>query len=627
MSSLLVRGRSSTLGNRSASETDLSSKVRRRSVQSINHFSLRRKLGTEPIIHSLRSTSKNAASPTRPVERPSPPKIGGWRRTNRGDVLVPQPFSSCRRSHLDPQNLPAPAIIIFHAPDASDMSASPSPPPPPPLPPLHHHHQDPASKNTVENFTDSLPLRLPLASILEPLFTTGPLQLPQTMGNRLSNRLQHDGRSKENEIPQVKPDSAKSTMRPASSPAPARFIHPPVLPFPVVIPDRRSSITPQPHPRYTPGNVSLARTVRPRDIMVLHPPLRSATAPGTTKPVSEKYLAPLPPSHAVELSASSPSPTTETASPSPSPSPSSTPYPHPSNPPPPQTPKSSSTFPLLTLNLPIRPPPLTMAHFACYQSHRRVSFSPNVHNPMPCMTCEVEGGKARWKCQWCCLRLCTGCMERLAGIEGRDLERLLKRLGGEGRGFLAGGEEWGGGNWNGDGKGVGRLWDYGVGDGDGRLGVMMERKEEGEAGGDGSFATSVVARTVVQGHGKENRGYDRDRDRGERGGTIGGPGLERRGLGMDWRKVHRRAHGHGRGYENGQRYGEHGHGHRHSHGHGHGHGHRHTSRSASGHGHGHGNGQSHRQRHSHGHGYERGYGLGLGHGYARLYDGHGWGGP
>ena len=74
--------------------------------------------------------------------------------------------------------------------------------------------------------------------------------------------------------------------------------------------------------------------------------------------------------------------------------------------------------------IPVPAPPLTVTHYNCYQSHRRVTFSRNRINPVPCMTCGKTEGEARWKCIWCALRICAACMAEFDG-KNRDLERFM----------------------------------------------------------------------------------------------------------------------------------------------------------------------------------------------------------
>ena len=73
-------------------------------------------------------------------------------------------------------------------------------------------------------------------------------------------------------------------------------------------------------------------------------------------------------------------------------------------------------------------PAITSIHHDCYQSHSRVFKLPNKHYPVPCMVCKVDNREQRWKCTWCCLRICTDCMESLKKIEGRALRVLVRRL-------------------------------------------------------------------------------------------------------------------------------------------------------------------------------------------------------
>lgn len=73
-------------------------------------------------------------------------------------------------------------------------------------------------------------------------------------------------------------------------------------------------------------------------------------------------------------------------------------------------------------------PPLTPIHFHCYQAHRSMKRSSNIHAPVPCMACRVDDTETRWKCMWCCLRICGACMQRLEKVPGRDLKSVVQRL-------------------------------------------------------------------------------------------------------------------------------------------------------------------------------------------------------
>jgi hypothetical protein len=70
-------------------------------------------------------------------------------------------------------------------------------------------------------------------------------------------------------------------------------------------------------------------------------------------------------------------------------------------------------------------PELTVIHLHCYQFHRNIRESSNMHAPVPCMTCHREDKEMRWRCTWCCLRICGGCMETLGSIPDRDLKGML----------------------------------------------------------------------------------------------------------------------------------------------------------------------------------------------------------
>lgn len=84
-------------------------------------------------------------------------------------------------------------------------------------------------------------------------------------------------------------------------------------------------------------------------------------------------------------------------------------------------------FPLKYFRLDEIPPaPLRPVHWACYQSHQRMLRSQNANHPVPCMTCRVGDDQVRWKCVWCCLRICGECMERLNKTERRDLKILMQ---------------------------------------------------------------------------------------------------------------------------------------------------------------------------------------------------------
>lgn len=73
-------------------------------------------------------------------------------------------------------------------------------------------------------------------------------------------------------------------------------------------------------------------------------------------------------------------------------------------------------------------PAINLTHYDCYQSHFRMIKLPNKHYPVPCMICKVDNREQRWKCTWCCLRICTDCMDSLKSIEERSLRTLVRRI-------------------------------------------------------------------------------------------------------------------------------------------------------------------------------------------------------
>ena len=77
--------------------------------------------------------------------------------------------------------------------------------------------------------------------------------------------------------------------------------------------------------------------------------------------------------------------------------------------------------------IPVLAPPLTVIHYKCYQSHRRILLSRNKVNPVPCMTCGEAEGEARWKCIWCALRICGACMAEF-DVKHRSLDKFVAGL-------------------------------------------------------------------------------------------------------------------------------------------------------------------------------------------------------
>jgi len=73
-------------------------------------------------------------------------------------------------------------------------------------------------------------------------------------------------------------------------------------------------------------------------------------------------------------------------------------------------------------------PPLTKVHFACYQSHRSFAVSNNVRYPVPCMTCLKSDQQLRWRCTFCCLRICGDCVQAIQKCKARSLKELLESV-------------------------------------------------------------------------------------------------------------------------------------------------------------------------------------------------------
>ena len=124
-------------------------------------------------------------------------------------------------------------------------------------------------------------------------------------------------------------------------------------------------------------------------------------------------------------------------------------------------------------------PPLTRVHFYCYHAHRTFAPSRNTHNPVACMTClrtddgeqnsannsnsssdsSSENGQSkesgdsnadteadanskganlrrrrpvpppcRWRCTFCCLRICTECKQGLFKCKDRSLMVFMEEL-------------------------------------------------------------------------------------------------------------------------------------------------------------------------------------------------------
>ena len=74
---------------------------------------------------------------------------------------------------------------------------------------------------------------------------------------------------------------------------------------------------------------------------------------------------------------------------------------------------------------PLIVPPLTKVHFSCFQSHRSMPVSNNVWYAVPCMTCSKLDQEVRYRCTFCCLRICTNCFQSLQKCKDRSLAELV----------------------------------------------------------------------------------------------------------------------------------------------------------------------------------------------------------
>ncbi|KAE8141461.1 hypothetical protein BDV38DRAFT_237985 [Aspergillus pseudotamarii] len=72
--------------------------------------------------------------------------------------------------------------------------------------------------------------------------------------------------------------------------------------------------------------------------------------------------------------------------------------------------------------------PLNQLHYACYQDHRSMPIANNLWHPLPCMTCQKYDREIRYRCVFCCLRICAGCYQALQKCPNRSLEQLMKTM-------------------------------------------------------------------------------------------------------------------------------------------------------------------------------------------------------
>ncbi|MCJ1463794.1 hypothetical protein MMC07_002403 [Pseudocyphellaria aurata] len=346
MSSMMLHTRRTrTYSNQSCSEKDLAKSLQRGSVQSINSFSLRRLLGSDPSNHSSSSrySPETSNSITQTISKDDEDCQPPSAVTNSIEITSEPPLSP----EFFPENEHSNTSgdLISNAENGSDVEVS--------LPAVNKE-----SGSSLEQPPETRPpSSAPMSMFHRSIFAKKPHAKASTILRQ--NPL------KENQIPKSAQETGKFQRRPASSPAPPGPVH--LKSLKLVIPDRHSSLSP---PHIT-SAVPSASTITPA-MANPHSPTRLS---GPTARFNT----------AVQL-----------------------------------------LQPSLTDSLSPPPPPLNLCHYSCYQLHRHMCFSPNVHNPVPCMTCGAEIGQTRWKCCWCCLRICDTCMEDLSNIKDRNLTLLMK---------------------------------------------------------------------------------------------------------------------------------------------------------------------------------------------------------
>lgn len=73
-------------------------------------------------------------------------------------------------------------------------------------------------------------------------------------------------------------------------------------------------------------------------------------------------------------------------------------------------------------------PPLNKIHFSCYQFHRFFIPSNNFRYPLQCMTCLKSDLEIRWRCIFCCLRVCRDCLGGIRKCKDRSLIDFMEKL-------------------------------------------------------------------------------------------------------------------------------------------------------------------------------------------------------
>ncbi|KAM5457547.1 hypothetical protein MaudCBS49596_000742 [Microsporum audouinii] len=73
-------------------------------------------------------------------------------------------------------------------------------------------------------------------------------------------------------------------------------------------------------------------------------------------------------------------------------------------------------------------PPLNNSHFSCYQYHTTFVRSSNALYPLTCMTCLKADQEVRWRCVFCCLRICSDCVKGIKSCKDRSLIEFMEKL-------------------------------------------------------------------------------------------------------------------------------------------------------------------------------------------------------
>lgn len=383
---MMLHSRPRALSYQSLTDNDPTKRLRQVSMQSINNFSLRRLLGSDPSGNAFSPRSLPEASKSvfhlasKEYEGYQPTAEDGPGKTSSESHKIsleaqkdPAPGdSNLPSSDQVKTDSPIPTFNVEFSPSVEDLSTTVSPP---------------AASTGIFH-------RLLFNKTLHPH--------SQNMGSKAPAVLRHNP-LKENQSPRAALEAEKLQRRPASSPAPPGASPHPVPasipgqtpPMPtnfkslkLVIPDRHSSLSPPPsNPSPSPGSF---------DSKPMFLPLNPLS------PTSTAHSSIITSIHAKPLSPILVSPRKKHS--------------------------FQASHPFLTVTLPTPTPPLTLGHYECYQEHRHMYFSPNIYNPVPCMACGAEEGRSRWKCYWCCLRVCEACMDSLGRMDERNLKTLIDRL-------------------------------------------------------------------------------------------------------------------------------------------------------------------------------------------------------